>query len=91
MNKKKLSFLLLIVFLCCSFIKQNGWNVISKPCAFCNPDVIQRQTFYEDDLVTGQSFHIMPATKTFKLVNLLHHEYFSTLRTKLGWSGSLKT
>ncbi len=28
--------------------------------------------------------------KKFKLVNLSRHEYFSTLRTKLGWSGKLR-
>lgn len=28
--------------------------------------------------------------KNFKLVNLHRHEYFSTLRSKLGWSGKLK-
>lgn len=29
--------------------------------------------------------------KPFRLVNLNRHEYFSTLRTKLGWSGRLKS
>lgn len=29
------------------------------------------------------------SAKKFKLVNLTRHEYFTTLRTKLGWSGKL--
>lgn len=31
------------------------------------------------------------SSKPFKIVNLNRHEYFSTLRTKLGWSGRLKS
>ncbi len=31
------------------------------------------------------------SSKPFRLVNLNRHEYFSTLRTKLGWSGRLKS
>ncbi len=33
---------------------------------------------------------IKRSAKNFKLVNLERHEYFSTLRSKLGWSGKLK-
>jgi NAD+ kinase len=33
---------------------------------------------------------VQRSSQSFKLVNLLRHEYFSTLRTKLGWSGKLK-
>lgn len=33
---------------------------------------------------------IKKAKRKFQLVNLHRHEYFSTLRTKLGWSGKLK-
>ena len=33
---------------------------------------------------------ISKSSKKFKLVNLSRHEYFSTLRTKLGWSGKLR-
>ncbi len=39
---------------------------------------------------TGESFKIKKSPLTFKLVNLHRHEYFSTLRTKLGWSGKLR-
>ncbi len=33
---------------------------------------------------------IQQSKKTFKLVTLHRHEYFSTLRSKLGWSGKLR-
>ncbi len=39
---------------------------------------------------TGESFTIKRSSLAFKLVNLHRHEYFSTLRTKLGWSGKLR-
>jgi NAD+ kinase len=32
---------------------------------------------------------VVRSEKTFKIVNLQRHEYFTTLRTKLGWSGKL--
>ncbi len=37
-----------------------------------------------------QSITVKRSKKNFKLVNLHRHEYFSTLRSKLGWSGKLK-
>lgn len=39
---------------------------------------------------TGETFNISRSSRKFKLVNLLRHEYFSTLRTKLGWVGKMK-
>ena len=41
-------------------------------------------------LSTGNTFTITRATKKFRLVNLFRRDYFSTLRTKLGWSGKLR-
>jgi NAD+ kinase len=41
-------------------------------------------------LQTGEVFRIQRSAKNFKLVSLLRHDYFSTLRTKLGWSGKLR-
>ena len=41
-------------------------------------------------LSTGETFKIKRSPLSFKLVNLHRHEYFSTLRTKLGWSGKLR-
>lgn len=40
-------------------------------------------------LPAGQRFKIRRSTRPFRLVNLHRHDYFSTLRTKLGWSGKL--
>lgn len=40
-------------------------------------------------LVPGESATVRRSKKKFQLVNLKRHEYFSTLRTKLGWSGKL--
>ena len=42
------------------------------------------------DLAPKQSLIIKRSEKMFRLVNLNRHEYFSTLRSKLGWSGKLK-
>ncbi len=41
-------------------------------------------------MLTGEVLHISQSTRKFNLVNLHHHDFFSTLRTKLGWSGRLK-
>ncbi len=41
-------------------------------------------------LQTGEVFRIAKHSKTFKLVSLLRRDYFSTLRTKLGWAGKLR-
>lgn len=42
------------------------------------------------DLQTGDVFRITRNPKNFKLVSLLRRDYFSTLRSKLGWSGKLR-
>ncbi len=41
-------------------------------------------------LKSGESLTIKRSPRTFKRVSLHRHEYFSTLRTKLGWSGKLR-
>ncbi len=41
-------------------------------------------------MMTGEVLHITHSTRKFNLVNLHHHDFFSTLRTKLGWAGKLK-
>jgi NAD+ kinase len=41
-------------------------------------------------LSTGETFHIRRSARKFKLVSLLRQDYFSTLRTKLSWSGKLR-
>lgn len=39
---------------------------------------------------SGETVVVKKAEQTFKRVNLHRQEYFSTLRTKLGWSGKLR-
>lgn len=41
-------------------------------------------------LQTGEVFKISRSPKQFRLVSLFRRDYFSTLRTKLGWSGKLR-
>ena len=43
------------------------------------------------DLPTNGQITVTRSQKRFKIVSLDRHEYFSTLRTKLGWSGKLLT
>lgn len=39
---------------------------------------------------TGDVFRLSRAPRSFKLVSLSRFDYFSTLRTKLGWAGKLR-
>ena len=41
-------------------------------------------------LRTGDVFHIRRSSRMFRLVCLRRHNYFSVLRTKLGWTGKLR-
>lgn len=41
------------------------------------------------EMKSGQKLLIKRSDRTFKRVNLHRHEYFATLRSKLGWSGKL--
>jgi NAD+ kinase len=41
-------------------------------------------------LHTGEVFRISPSERKFRLVTMPDYDYFSTLRTKLGWAGKLK-
>jgi NAD+ kinase len=42
------------------------------------------------ELHPNETYRVKKSKETFKLVNLNRHDYFATLRTKLGWSGKLK-
>ncbi|MBA3721404.1 MAG: NAD(+)/NADH kinase [Parachlamydiaceae bacterium] len=42
-------------------------------------------------LSRGENFIIKPSARKFNLVTLTRHNYYSTLREKLGWQGKLKT
>jgi len=55
-----------------------------------DPVEVRSDGLDSDQLSTGQTYRIKKSAKTFKLVNLHRHDYFSTLRTKLGWSGKLR-
>jgi len=39
---------------------------------------------------SGEKLTVKKSNRPFKRVNLHRHEYFSTLRSKLGWSGKLR-
>ena len=41
------------------------------------------------EITTNESFKIKKSKKKFKLVKLKRHDYFSTLRTKLNWTGKI--
>lgn len=43
----------------------------------------------EFEMKTNNTFKIKKSTKYFKLVKLSRHNYFSTLRTKLNWTGKM--
>ncbi|CCB85964.1 MULTISPECIES: NAD(+)/NADH kinase [Parachlamydia] len=41
-------------------------------------------------MATGEVLRVSLSPRVFRLVSLRNHDYFSTLRTKLGWAGKLK-
>lgn len=55
-----------------------------------NPIDVNFDGISQFELATGDVLKIGKSEKTFNLVNLTRHDYFSTLRTKLGWSGKLR-
>lgn len=55
-----------------------------------NPIEVRADGITKHTLKTGESISIIRSVKKFKLVNLNRRDYFSTLRTKLGWSGKLR-
>jgi NAD+ kinase len=55
-----------------------------------DPIEIRADGLTHHDLQTGDVFRITRCAKDFKLVSLLRRDYFSTLRSKLGWSGKLR-
>lgn len=54
------------------------------------PVEITYDGFPKDSIETGQTFFIRLSKRKFRLACLPTHDYFSTLRTKLAWSGKLK-
>jgi NAD+ kinase len=55
-----------------------------------DPVEIRADGITHHEIQTGEVFHITRSPKNFKLVSLLRRDYYSTLRTKLGWSGKLR-
>lgn len=47
--------------------------------------------FSSFQMETREEFFIKTSDRKFRLVNLPHHNFYSTLRSKLGWSGKLKS
>jgi NAD+ kinase len=41
-------------------------------------------------MASGEVYRIKRSERRFRLVTLPDHDYFSTLRTKLGWTGKLR-
>jgi NAD+ kinase len=56
---------------------------------FDNPSAVHIDGTEHSTINCNESISIKKSSHTFKLVKLLRHEYFSILRTKLGWSGRL--
>jgi len=42
------------------------------------------------NIATGEVFSIRPSERKFRLALLKRHDYFTTLRTKLGWAGKMR-
>lgn len=57
---RKYTYLFILCFVIVSwffFTKQKSISMNLKDCAFCNQSILQRQTFYEDDLVRALYTH----------------------------------
>ncbi|MBS0616493.1 MAG: NAD(+)/NADH kinase [Verrucomicrobia bacterium] len=54
------------------------------------PLEVRADGFTHFPLPSGEVVHIQKGTKKFRLVQLKRQDYFSTLRTKLGWAGKLR-
>ena len=55
-----------------------------------DPIEVSADGLIHHDLHTGEMFRITRSKKDFPLISLLRRDYFSTLRTKLGWAGKLR-
>jgi len=54
------------------------------------PVEVSNDGFSIHRLNTGEVFTIRYSERTFRLVSLKSHDYFATLRTKLGWAGKMR-
>ncbi len=55
-----------------------------------DPVEVTADGFAKWGMKTGEVFHIRRHSRDFSLISLLRHDYFGTLRSKLGWAGKLK-
>ncbi|MCB1111063.1 MAG: NAD(+)/NADH kinase [Chlamydiales bacterium] len=55
-----------------------------------DPVEISYDGFAHFEMATGEVFRIQPSKRKCRLVSLSFHDYYSTLRKKLGWTGKLK-
>lgn len=56
-----------------------------------NPLEVTADGIVASQLANGEVFYIQRSKKKFRLVKLPHHDYYGTLRSKLGWAGKLRT
>lgn len=56
-----------------------------------DPIEVSADGFISSQLSTGEVFYVQRSKSKFKLVKLPHHDYYATLRSKLGWAGKLRT
>jgi len=54
------------------------------------PVEVSNDGFSIHKLKTGEVFTIRFSERIFRLVSLKQHDYFATLRTKLGWAGKMR-
>ncbi len=54
------------------------------------PIEVNADGLYNHQLKSGEVFHIKRSKRSFRIVCLPQNDYYSTLRTKLGWSGKLR-
>jgi NAD+ kinase len=54
------------------------------------PIEISYDGFSRFSMATNDIFKIFPSNRIFKIVSLKRSDYFTTLRTKLGWSGQVR-
>lgn len=54
------------------------------------PIEVSYDGFANLSMATGEVFHIEQSERRYKLIQLPNHDYYSTLRKKLGWAGKLK-
>jgi len=54
------------------------------------PVEVSNDGFSIHSLKTGEVFTVRFSERIFRLVSLKQHDYFATLRTKLGWAGKMR-